>query len=100
MPEDLEQREKDALLDQDLFESLQEYILCLEGLTGPCDQSHNGMEMVVDKVQAILGAQTPDSAGAVSLFLGYANFYRRFIHHFAAKAIPLYELTKKDAKFV
>ena len=63
--------------------------------------SRNGMEMVEDKAYAILEAQTPYSAGAFYSFLGYANFYQRFTHHVTVlKAIPLYELTKKDAKFV
>ena len=86
---------------KDLLEFIQKYILCLEG---PILLGHvinqNGAEMANDKIQAILKAKTPDLAQAVSSFLGYANFYRRFIHHFAAIAIPLYELTQKDAKFV
>lgn len=36
----------------------------------------------------------------VQFFLGFANFYRRFIQGFSNHACPLFELTKKDAKWV
>ena len=51
------------------------------------------------KVQAIL--QWPDlqSQKDVRSFLGFANFYRKFIKGFAARANPLTRLTKKDCTF-
>lgn len=35
----------------------------------------------------------------VQSFLGFANFYRKFIEKYSKIAIPLTELTKKDQKF-
>jgi hypothetical protein len=35
----------------------------------------------------------------VRSFLGFGNFYRRFIHHFFELARPLNDLTKKDKKW-
>ena len=51
------------------------------------------------KVEAIL--QWPDlrSQKDVRSFLGFANFYRKFIKGFAARAGPLTSLTKKDCPF-
>ena len=61
--------------------------------------SKQGMQMSADKVSAVMKAKAPTSATKVSSFMGYVNFYRRFVEHFAAIAIPLYELTQKDVKF-
>ena len=86
--------------EKDLLKPLREYLLYMEGLvTGPLI-NRNGMQVAKDEVQVILRAQTLDSTGAASSFLGYANFYRRFNCYFVAKAIPLYEQTKKDVKFI
>ena len=35
----------------------------------------------------------------VRSFLGFANFYQTFIHHYSELARPLHELTKKDKKW-
>ena len=55
--------------------------------------------MSADKVSADMKAKEPTSTTKVSSFMGYVNFYRRFIERFAAIAIPLYELIQKDVKF-
>lgn len=55
--------------------------------------SYKGMQMSPDKVSDILNAKSPTTVIEVSSFLGFANFYRRFVDQFAAIAIPLYELT-------
>ena len=80
-------------------ESIQVCLLCMER---PVIGSHcvsAGMQMSPDKVTTIINAKAPISVTEVSSFLGYANFYRRFVEQFAAIAIPLYELTQKDVKF-
>jgi hypothetical protein len=50
------------------------------------------------KVQSIQDWAEPRSVKNVQQFLGFANFYRRFIDGFSEVARPLTELTKKDAK--
>ena len=61
--------------------------------------SQQGVQMSADKVSDLINAKAPTSVTEVSSFLGYANFYRHFVEHFAAIAIPLYELTQKDVPF-
>ena len=41
----------------------------------------------------------PNTVKQVRSFLGFGNFYRRFIHHFSKLARPLNDLTKKDKIF-
>ena len=62
--------------------------------------SRQGIEMAEDKVKAFHIAQTLDSLGAIHLFLGYENFYSRFIQQSIGIEIPLYELKHKNVKFV
>lgn len=56
-----------------------------------------GIEMDPQKVAAILNWTAPQTRKQVQAFLGFANFYRRFIKGFSALAKPLHDLTKKDA---
>jgi len=51
------------------------------------------------KVKAIVEWEAPRSVKGVRAFIGFANFYRRFIKQFSEIARPLTELTKKDAVF-
>lgn len=62
-------------------------------------EANKGVRMDPAKVQAILDWQTPQSVRGVRAFIGFANFYRRFIKDFSALVAPLVALTKKDAKF-
>src|SRR5882724_2791773 len=43
---------------------------------------------------------TPTNLKAVQAFLGFANFYRRFIEGFSNIVIPLIRLTRKDTLFI
>ena len=61
--------------------------------------SQEGIEMAGDKVRAILEAKAPTNANEVSSFLGYVNFYRRFVKKLAELAAPMYALTKKEVTF-
>ncbi|KFY29935.1 hypothetical protein V493_02205 [Pseudogymnoascus sp. VKM F-4281 (FW-2241)] len=51
------------------------------------------------KVSAVLDWPTPTTVKEVQAFLGFANFYRRFIAGYSKVAQPLTELTKKDLAF-
>jgi len=57
----------------------------------------NGIRMADGKVQAVLDWKTPESLTEVQSFLGFANFYRRFILNHCRVARPLTELTKKES---
>ena len=48
------------------------------------------------KVKAMTEWPTPRNLKDVRSFVGFANFYRRFIKDFAKIAHPLHDLTKKD----
>jgi hypothetical protein len=48
------------------------------------------------KVAAVKDWPTPTTLKEVRAFIGFANFYRRFIKDFATVARPLHDLTKKD----
>jgi hypothetical protein len=51
------------------------------------------------KVKAIADWPTPRNLHELQGFLGFANFYRRFIKDFAKIARPLNDLTKKDVQW-
>jgi len=55
-----------------------------------------GIKMSTTKVEAVLSWKTPNSLTEVQSFLGFANFYRRFIKDYSKVARPLTELTKKE----
>ncbi|KAI1004332.1 hypothetical protein K3495_g3878 [Podosphaera aphanis] len=56
-----------------------------------------GIEMDPDKLKAILEWEPPTSKRQLQRFLGFANFYRRFVKNFSELTRPLRGLTKKDA---
>lgn len=52
-----------------------------------------------EKLEAIRGWPAPKSVKETQSFLGFCNFYRKFIEGFATIAQPLYWLTRKDNQF-
>jgi hypothetical protein len=58
--------------------------------------SSEGIAMSPIKVKSIQDWAEPRSVKKVQQFLGFANFYRRFIDGFSKVARPLTELTKKE----
>src|SRR5215469_7820574 len=61
--------------------------------------SSSGVSMDPKKIQTILDWATPTSVRDVQCFLGFANFYRRFIKGYSSIASPLTRLTSKDRPF-
>ena len=57
------------------------------------------MEMDPKKVETISTWTPPKSPTGVRSFLGFANFYRRFIKGYSDLASPLFGLLKKDVIF-
>jgi RNase H-like domain found in reverse transcriptase/Integrase zinc binding domain/Chromo (CHRromatin Organisation MOdifier) domain/Integrase core domain/Reverse transcriptase (RNA-dependent DNA polymerase) len=55
--------------------------------------------MDTGKLKGIQDWPTPTTVKQVRGFLGFGNFYRRFIRHFSELAKPLNNLLKKDIKF-
>src|SRR5271165_6990236 len=51
----------------------------------------DGISMAPDKVETVLAWPTPESVKDIQAFLGFANFYRRFIKDFSRIAHPLTE---------
>jgi hypothetical protein len=62
--------------------------------------SHNHVEMDPVKVSGVAEWPVPTNKKEVQSFLGFVNFYRRFIADFSHHARPLFDLTKKDTPFV
>src|SRR5467141_3491359 len=58
-----------------------------------------GISMDTAKTNAVSIWPTPTNLKAVQAFLGFANFYRRFIVGFSDIVIPLIRLTHKDTPF-
>ena len=54
--------------------------------------------MTSTKVEEIRAWSTPEKVVDVQSFMGFANFYRRFIKGFSQIAKPLTDLTKKGIK--
>ena len=61
--------------------------------------SPKGISMDPTKVQTVLEWQTPCSVRDVQCFLGFANFYRKFIKNYSDIVFPLTQLTRKDQTF-
>jgi hypothetical protein len=61
--------------------------------------SPKGLTMDTAKVQTIQDWPEPRKVKDVQSFLGFANFYRRFIHNYSDIVVPLTRLTRKDLKW-
>ena len=61
--------------------------------------SHNSVAMDPVKLKGIKDWPTPTTIKQVRSFLGFGNYYRRFIQKFAHLAQPLNNLLKKDVKY-
>lgn len=61
--------------------------------------SVEGVRMDPEKIQAVVNWPNPESRKALQRFLGFANFYRRFIRNFSQLAAPLTSLTSSKTTF-
>ena len=62
--------------------------------------SPNGLSMAESKVQAIKDWPKPRKVKEVQSFLGFANFYRRFIANYSDLTVPLNRLTRKNVPWL
>ena len=62
--------------------------------------SEEGIEMDQEKIQTVLDWEAPGAVKEVQSFLGFANFYRRFIEGYSKLTRPLTDLTKKSEKYI
>jgi len=58
--------------------------------------SENEVSMDPVKVAGVREWPTPENKMDIQAFLGFVNFYRRFIRDFSAKAQPLFDLTRSE----
>lgn len=59
--------------------------------------STDGIEVDPAKTDVIRGWDRPTTVKGVQAFLGFCNFYRRFIKNYSRIAKPLHQLTRTDA---
>lgn len=64
------------------------------------DVSPRGVEMDPKKIEAVLKWAAPQTVKGLQSFLGFANFYRRFIRDYSKTTRPMTALLKKGAKFL
>ena len=61
--------------------------------------SPNSIKMDPVKLAGVMEWPTPSNRKEVQSFLGFTNFYRRFIQGFSHLACPLFDLTQKDTEW-
>jgi hypothetical protein len=62
--------------------------------------SHNKVEMDPVKIAGVADWLTPSNKKEVQSFIGFINFYQRFIPGFSHHACALFDLTMKDVRFI
>ena len=60
--------------------------------------SSTGVSMEPDRISTIVDWPTPTSVHDIQVFLGFANFYRRFIQGYSRIALPITALLRKKSK--
>ena len=58
--------------------------------------SENGIETNPKKIKAIVDCPRPQTVTQMRSFLGFCNYYRKFIHQYAQITKPLYKLISGD----
>jgi hypothetical protein len=62
--------------------------------------SPDGISMDPQRISTIVEWPVPESVYDVQVFLGFANFYRRFIDGYSRVVLPITQLLRKNQKFV
>ena len=62
--------------------------------------SKNNLMMDTEKIDLVKYWQVPNKVVHVQQFIGLSGYYRKFIENFAGIAAPLYNLLRKDRKWV
>lgn len=62
--------------------------------------SKDGLKVDPKKTAAVTEWPVPTDLPQLRSFLGLANYFRKFIHHYATLVTPLTDLTRKDRAFV
>jgi hypothetical protein len=62
--------------------------------------SHNKVEMDPVKIARVVDWPMPSNKKEVQSFIGFINFYQRFIPDFSHHAHTLFDLTMKDIRFI
>ena len=58
-----------------------------------------GVKPSSEKIKDLINAKVPENITELKAFLGFVNYYRKFVPNMATTLHPLYELDKKDTKF-
>ena len=66
---------------------------------GRTETTPGGITPSKTKIAAVQDWPVPSTVREVQSFLGFVNFYRRFIPSYASIAAPLYRLTEKDTLY-
>ena len=59
----------------------------------------DGIEVDPEKISVLKNWQVPNTVKGIQSFLGFCNFYRRFIRNYGRIARPLVKLTRKNVPF-
>ena len=72
-------------------------MLLTEGIVLGNHVSSQGIKVDPAKIEVIFGLPSPKTQKEVSIFLGHAGYYRRFIENFTKITAPKFKLLMKDA---
>ena len=61
--------------------------------------SSDGVRPLSSSIEAVAGLPPPHDASELRRFLGAANFYRKFVRDFSARAEPLTEFLRQNRLF-
>ena len=68
-------------------------------IKGSTNLASGGIRPSTQKIKAVTDWEIPKNVRHVQSFLGFTDFYRRFIRNYSSIASPLYKLTEKGNTF-